>query len=133
MRLHLIMVLMSGTSAVGHREGCYASFWWRLSGNILEKIYNMLSLLINFFLRQYTYLTKKKTQRPWPTHHEDGTARILALCNSHAAGSGERLHHGCEGFGCSTSLFSSNSTIPTYKIAWYCRTMSFLRCQVQKY
>ncbi len=132
MRPHLIMVLRSGTSGVGYREGCYASFWRQLRGNILEKIKKYVEFTIDFFLCQLTYLTKNLRQRPRPTHHEDGTARILALCNSHAAGSGERLHHGCEGFGCSTSFFSSTSTILTYKIARYCRIVSFLRCQVQK-
>jgi hypothetical protein len=82
----------------GMQGGLLCIVRWQLRGNAL-------SLLIIFFLRQFTYLTKNLQQRPRPAHHEDGTARISALHNSHAAGSSKRLHHGCEGFGCSTSFF----------------------------
>ncbi len=129
---HSIMVLRSGTSGVGCREGCYASFWRQLRGNILEKnkiicwVYKLL-----FFLRQFTYLTKNLWQRPRPTHHENGTPRILALNNSHAAGSGKWLHHGCEGFRRLTSFFFKYYHFHV-QIEWYHRIVSFLRCQVQK-
>ncbi len=126
MRLRLIMVLRSGTIRVGHREGCYASFWQQLRGNILERIKKYIefnnkffSLPVYIFNRKLSTAPSANPSRRW--YHEDIGSFATAMPLDPANGSTMVVRV----LDVRRVFFSSNSTIPTYKIARYHRIVSF--------